>query len=179
MPAMPEAYTTGKSAAGRAGQEGRELVAVGWDGVGRAFTRQRERRGARGAGSRVQSAGELACSSQALCWPSPRVNDPDISSNKRQTQAASVALHGLARARQGHLTALLVRGAEVQEQLKGLVDHPVAARRGAVHLVDHHHHLQGCQAAEQVENYGLVGTRLRAASVAPTLPKRLRRAAAA
>lgn len=41
------------------------------------------------------------------------------------------------------LTALLVGCAQVHEQLKGLVHHPVGPRRGAVHLVHHHHNLRG------------------------------------
>ena len=40
------------------------------------------------------------------------------------------------------LTALLVGGPQVHEQLEGLVNHPVAAGGGAVHLVHHNHHLE-------------------------------------
>ena len=57
---------------------------------------------------------------------------------------------GRTRAHTGHtrarntlcaLTALLVAGAQVAHKLKGLVNHPVGPRRGAIHLVHHDHHL--------------------------------------
>lgn len=39
------------------------------------------------------------------------------------------------------LTALLIVGAQVDEEVKGGLHHPVGARRGAVHLVHDHQHL--------------------------------------